>query len=299
MAATTPLYHPGWRSLLYVPVTSEKFVGNAHTRGADAIVLELEDGVAPSEKERARGLVAGAAPLVGQSGADVLVRINRPWRLAVKDIEASVGNDVCGLVLPKVDSADHVRALADVVEEVERDRGLAVGSTAFFLRIESPEGVLRAAEIADAHPRVVGLGLGVGDFSFSLGVSQNGLAVTIAAFQIVLAAAAAGRVPLGLASSIANFADLEEYRSAVIEARRLGFRGALCLHPSQVPILNEIFSPTPEDYERAEEIISEYEPVLAQGVGAMTTSSGIFVDAPVYEHAKRMLAQASPDRARS
>jgi citrate lyase subunit beta/citryl-CoA lyase len=299
MAATTPLYQPTWRSLLYVPVTSEKFVETAHTRGADAIVLELEDGVAPSEKERARGLVADAAPVAGQAGADVLVRINRPWTLAVKDIEASVCNDVCGLVLPKVDSADHVRALADVVEEVERDRGVAVGSTAFFLRIESPEGVLNAAEIADAHPRVVGLGLGVGDFSFSLGVSQNGLAVTIAAFQVVLAAAAAGRVPLGLASAIANFADTEEYRSAVTEARRLGFRGALCVHPRQVPILNEIFSPTPEDYERAQEIISEYEPVLAQGVGAMTTSSGIFVDAPVYEYAKRMLAQASPDRARS
>jgi citrate lyase subunit beta/citryl-CoA lyase len=296
MAATAPLYQPRWRSLLYVPVTSEKFVAKAHTRGADAIMLELEDGVAPSEKERARGLVADAAPSVGQSGADVLVRINRPWQLAVRDIEASVGKDVCGLVLPKVDSADHVRALADVVEEVERDRGLASGSTAFFLRIESPHGVLNAAEIADAHPRVVALGLGVGDFSISLGVPHNGLAVTIAAYQVVLAAVAAGRVPLGLASTITDFADLEEFRSAVREARRLGFRGALCVHPSQVPILNEIFSPTPEEYERAQEIISEYEPALARGVGAITTSSGMFVDTPVYEHAKRTLAQTSPDR---
>jgi citrate lyase subunit beta/citryl-CoA lyase len=295
MAANTPLHQPRWRSLLYVPVTSQKFVDSAHTRGADAIALELEDGVAPSEKERARELVAGAAPIVGQSGADVLVRINRPWRLAVRDIEASVGKDVCGLVLPKVDSAEHVRALADVVEEVERDRGLAVGHTAFFLRIESSQGVLNAAAIADAHPRVVALGLGVGDFSLSLGVPHNGLAVTIAAYQVVLAAGAAGRVPLGLASTITNFADAEEYRLAVADARRLGFRGAPCVHPSQVPILNEIFSPTSEEHERAQEIIAEYELALAQGVGAMTTSSGMFVDIPVYEHAKRTLAQASPD----
>src|ERR1700704_3529928 len=123
MARTTPLMKPSWRSLLYVPVTSEKFVGKAHTRGADAIMLELEDGVAPSEKERARALVADAAPIVGQAGADVLVRINRPWRLAVKDIEASIGKDVRGLVLPKVGSADHVRAIAEVVEDVERERG--------------------------------------------------------------------------------------------------------------------------------------------------------------------------------
>jgi citrate lyase subunit beta/citryl-CoA lyase len=75
----------------------------------------------------------------------------------------------------------------------------------------------------------------------------------------------------------------------------LGFRGAPCVHPSQVPILNEIFSPTSEEHERAQEIIAEYELALAQGVGAMTTSSGMFVDIPVYEHAKRTLAQASPD----
>jgi len=283
-----------WRSLLYVPVTSERFVASAHTRGADAIILELEDGVAPSEKDRARQLVADAAPIAGQSGADVLVRINRPWRLAVRDIEASVRADVCGLVLPKVDSADHVRALADVVDDVEREMGLAVGSTVFFLRIESAQGVLNAAEIACAHPRVVALGLGVGDFSLSLGVAHNSLTVAIAAYNIVVAAAAAGRVPLGLASSITNFADPEEFRSAVTEARRLGFRGAPCVHPSQVPILNEIFSPTPEEHEQAREIISEYELALADGVGAITTSSGLFVDIPVYEHAKRTLAQTSP-----
>ena len=295
MAQTTPLMKPRWRSLLYVPATAERFVEKAHTRGADAITLELEDGVAPSEKDRARELIASAAPIAGQWGADVLVRINRPWRLAVKDIEASVSEDVRGLVLPKVDSADHVRAIAEVVEDVEREQGLPVGHTVFFLRIESPEGVLRAAEIADAHPRVVALGLGVGDFSFSLGVSHNGLAVAAAAYQVVLAAVAAGRVPLGLASTITSFADLAEYRLVVVEARRLGFRGAPCVHPSQVPVLNEVFSPTPEEREQARQIIDEYEQALARGVGAITTTSGDFVDIPVYEYAKRTLAQTSID----
>jgi citrate lyase subunit beta/citryl-CoA lyase len=295
MAQTTSLLNPRWRSLLYVPVTAERFVERAHTRGADAITLELEDGVAPSEKERARGLVGSAAPIVGQSGADVLVRINRPWQLAVEDIEASVGKDVRGLVLPKVDTADHVRAVAEVVEAVERERGLPVGHTVFFLRIESPEGVLNVAEIADAHPRVVALGLGAGDFSFSLGVSHSGLAVTIAAYQVVLATVAAGRAPLGLASTITDFADLEEFRLVAGEARRLGFRGAPCIHPSQVPVLNDVFSPTPEERERAQRIIEEYETALAQGVGAIMTTSGEFVDIPVYEYAKRTLAQASAD----
>ncbi len=295
MAQTDPLVKPRWRSLLYVPVTSERFVEKAHTRGADAVTLELEDGVAPSEKERARGLVGSAAPIVGQSGADVLVRINRPWELAVKDIEASICEDVCGLVLPKVDTAEHVRAIAEVVEAVERDRGLPIGHTVFFLRIESPKGVLNVAEIAGAHPRVVALGLGAGDFSFSLGVPHNGLAVTIAAYQVVLAAVAAGRTPLGLASTITDFADLDEFRLVAAEACRLGFRGAPCIHPSQVPVLNEVFSPTPEERERAQRIIDEYETALAQGVGAIVTASGEFVDIPVYEYAKRTLDQASAD----
>src|ERR671937_1709529 len=112
-----------WRSLLYVPVTSERFVAKAHTRGADAIILELEDAVAPSEKARARGLVAEAAASVSQGGADVLVRINRPWRLAVRDVEAAVGPGVRGLVLPKVDSAEHVLALAESAADVEQERG--------------------------------------------------------------------------------------------------------------------------------------------------------------------------------
>src|SRR5919198_6192040 len=113
-----------WRSLLYVPVTSERFVAKAHTRGADAIILELEDAVAPSEKERARALVPDAAARVAQNGAEVLVRINRPWRLAVRDVEAAVGPHVRGLVLPKVDSAEHVLAVAEVVADVERERGV-------------------------------------------------------------------------------------------------------------------------------------------------------------------------------
>src|SRR5919198_5441595 len=111
-----------WRSLLYVPVTSERFVAKAHTRGADAIILELEDAVAPSQKKRARGLVQAAAATVSQGGADVLVRINRPWRLAVRDIEAAIGPNVRGLVLPKVDSAEHVLALAEVAASVEAEQ---------------------------------------------------------------------------------------------------------------------------------------------------------------------------------
>jgi len=279
-----------WRSLLYVPVTSERFVAKAHTRGADAIILELEDAVAPTEKERARGLVSDVAPIVGQAGADVLVRINRPWRLAVRDVEAAVGEHVRGLVVPKVDSAEHVRALAAVVEEVEAERGVTPGQTVFFARIEGPRGLLAVAEIAAAHPRVVAVGLGSTDYTIAAGMQAGGAGNLMASFQVVNAARAAGRTPLGLVSSITDFGDLDAFRRSAQESRALGLRGAPCVHPAQVPILNEVFGAVEHELERAERIVVEYERAVSEGVGAITVD-GEFVDVPIYEQAKRLLAR--------
>jgi citrate lyase subunit beta/citryl-CoA lyase len=280
---------PRWRSLLYVPVTSERFVAKAHTRGADAIILELEDAVAPSEKERARGLVQEAAATVSQGGADVLVRINRPWRLAVRDVEAAVGRGVRGLVLPKVDSAEQVLALAEIAVSVEEERGLPAGHTMLFPRIEGPKGLLNAAAIAAAHPRVVAVGLGSADYTVTTGMVSGGIGNAIASFQVVNAARAAGVLPIGLVSTITDFGDLDGFRRAAEESRALGLRGAPCVHPSQVPILNEVFSPTPEERARARRVVEEYERALAAGEGAITVD-GEFVDVPFYERAKRLLA---------
>jgi citrate lyase subunit beta / citryl-CoA lyase len=273
-----------WRSLLYVPVLEERFVGKAHERGADAVILELEDGVAPSEKDRARDLVRAAAAAVAEGDADVLVRINRPWRLAVRDVEASVDWNIRGFVLPKVDSAAHVRAIAEVAANVEEDRGLPVGHTVFFARIEGPAGLLHAAEIAAAHPRVVAIGLGSSDYTITTGMQAGAEGNAIASFQVVNAAVAAGRVPLGLVGSITDFGDLDAFRRLAERSRAMGLRGAPC-----VPILNEVFSPTEAELDRARRVVEEYEQALAEGRGAILVDGG-FVDVPYYEQAKRLLA---------
>lgn len=282
-------YRPRWRSLLYVPVVSERFVAKAHERGADAIILDLEDAVAPSEKERARSLVPEAAATVGQGGADVLVRVNRPWRLAIRDLEAAIGPNVRGLVLPKVDSAEHVLALAEIAASVEAERGLDAGHTVFFPRIEGPKGLLDAAEICAAHPRVVAVGLGSSDYTIATGMEAGGAGNVTASFLVVNAARAAGIVPIGLTGAIVGFGDLDAFRRSAEESRELGLRGAPCVHPSQVTILNEVFSPTAEELERARRIVDEYERALAAGEGAITVD-GEFVDVPFYEQAKRLLA---------
>src|SRR5690349_22655357 len=120
---------PVWRSLLFVPVTAKRFVDGAARRGADAIILDLEDSVAASEKERARILVPEAAEIVSRGGADVVVRINRPLRLAVRDIAAAVGPGVLALAIPKVASTENVRLLAEIVDADEAERGMAPGTT--------------------------------------------------------------------------------------------------------------------------------------------------------------------------
>jgi citrate lyase subunit beta/citryl-CoA lyase len=280
---------PYWRSLLYVPVVEERFVAKAHERGADAVILELEDAVAPSEKERARTLVGEAAATVSQGSADVLVRINRPWRLAVRDVEAAVDENVRGLVLPKVDSAEHVRALAEIAGSVEEERGLPIGHTVFFARIEGPQGLQSAAEIAAADERVVAIGLGSSDYTLTAGMEAGGEGNAIASFLVVNAALAAGRVPLGLVGAITDFGDLEAFRHLAERSRAIGMRGAPCVHPSQVAILNEIFAPSEDDLARARHLVEEYEQALADGQGAIVID-GEFVDIPFYEHAKRLLA---------
>src|SRR5204863_2997800 len=117
----------------------EKYVDKAHTRGADCIQIDLEDSVPLAEKDRARTLVAGVAARVRRGGADVVVRINRPLAMAVRDLEASIGPDVEGIAVTKAQSGDHLRLLDELVAELEAKRGLPPGHTRFIAMIETPE----------------------------------------------------------------------------------------------------------------------------------------------------------------
>src|SRR5258708_23769474 len=139
---------PPWRSLLFVPATSERFVPKAHTRGADAIILDLEDSILPVNKAAARAALPAAVPRVAQGGADVVVRINRPLDLAVADIAASVMPGVAALMLPKVMGPEHVRLLAELVTAREAALGMPIGHTRFLALIESPTALPHPFAIA-------------------------------------------------------------------------------------------------------------------------------------------------------
>jgi len=288
---------PVWRSLLFVPVTAKRFVDGAARRGADAIILDLEDSVAASEKERARTMVPEVAEIVSRGGADVVVRINRPLRLAVRDIEAAIDPRVLALALPKVDSAEHVQLIAEIVEEVEAERGVAPGTTRLIAMVETAAAFFRIADIARAHRRLCALNLGAEDFATSAGISPDAEALSMPKQMAVFAARAAGIMPLGFIGSIAEFHDLDGFRSTIRRSRRFGFIGASVIHPSQVPILNEEFRPNPEEVDHARRVVAAYDKALAEGVGAVTVD-GNMIDVPVVERAKLLLERETAIAAR-
>ena len=283
---------PVWRSLLFVPVTARRFVEGAARRGADAIILDLEDSVAATEEERARGLVPEAARTASRGGADVVVRINRPLRMAVRDIEAAVGSGVMALALPKTENAAHVRLLAEIVDEVEIERGMIVGTTRLIAMVETAAAFFHIAEIARAHPRLCALNLGAEDFATSAGILPEAEALSMPKQLAVFAARAAGIMPLGFIGSIAEFHDLDGFRQTIRRSRRFGFIGASVIHPSQVAILNEEFRPSAGEIDHARRVLAACEKALAEGVGAVTVD-GKMIDVPVVERARQMVERES------
>ena len=281
---------PVWRSMLYVPATSEKFIEKAHERGADAIKIDLEDAVALAEKPRARTLVRSAAKTVAKGGADVLVRINRPLRMAVDDLEASVWPEVCGLVLPKVESADHIGFLAEIITELENERDMQWGHIKLMALIETPRGYSNVRDIAHSSERLAAIALGQEDFSAEMGmVEPEGMSLLSYYQTVQVAAREAGILPIGYPGSIAEFTDLELFKSNALIARKLGFDGGACIHPKQVPILNEAFTPTDDEIDRSERMVAAYDAAMAAGDGAVAFE-GKMIDVPVVARAERILS---------
>jgi citrate lyase subunit beta/citryl-CoA lyase len=277
------------RSLLFVPANVDKYIDKAHTRGADIILLDVEDSIALSEKDNARRRVAAASQRLSRNGVRrIFVRINNPVRMAVRDLEAIISPLINGIILPKSQTAEQVRMISEVISELEAERGMEVGATELGARIETAPAFFKMDEIAAADPRVTSFGLGGEDFSFAIGVEPSPETMLYPKQRAVIAARAAGVTPIGLVGSGADFTNLDVFREVVRKSRRFGFEGSSCIHPAIVPILNEEFTPPVEEVERAERLLDTFSESIAAGVGAVSFE-GKMIDYPVAFRAERIV----------
>jgi citrate lyase subunit beta/citryl-CoA lyase len=283
--------------VLYVPVNVERFVAKAIGRGADAILLDLEDSIPPAEKAATRTALPSAIEIVRQGTADIGVRINRPLDLAVRDIEVAVRPGVQFLALPKVESADHICLLAELVDEMEIRNGVEPGTIGFLALVESASALLRLEEIARAHERMMVLTVGSEDLATDCEFEPTAESLLLPKQLGLVAARAAGLVPLGFIGSVAGFADEEAFRATIRRSRALGFTCGFAIHPSQVRILNEEFAPSATEVEHARELLKANAEAAARDAGAFTFR-GKMVDKPIVERAQRLVARAAAIAAR-
>lgn len=282
---------PVMRSKLFVPATRPELFPKAAASATDAICIDLEDAVSISEKARARTLAVQMILQRDQICREktLLIRINGLGTgLTEADLEAVVLPGVDIINLPKVQAPADLAQLTELITNLEQKRGIS-RPIRLLANIESPAGLACVNAIACAHPRLVGLQLGFGDLFEPLGISQTD-ALAIASVQVAV------RIAAGLSgidaydAAYTNVQDVEGYRERAQSAKLRGYIGKTCIHPSQVGIANEVFSPCSQDLEFANKVCAAWQEAQSRGVGAITID-GRMIDLPFAVRAKSLLSR--------
>lgn len=273
---------PPIRSYLYVAGSDPRRIDKALASEADAVVIDLEDAVAPNRKDEARRNIVDI--LEQKDPKPLFVRVNAPGSaLCQQDIDAIAGPNLTGIRLPKTESADDVRSIAARLKRLNCEADIQC-------LIESALGLETSFEIARSHPSVIGIGLGEADLAADLGVSgEEG--ILYARSRVVSASRAAG-LAAPTQSVYTNVDDLEGLRYSTEQGKRLGFIGRSAIHPAQISIINEIFTPTGEEVAEAEDLLVRLEEATASGTGAFVLENGRFVDEAVVRSARVTLSLA-------
>jgi citrate lyase subunit beta / citryl-CoA lyase len=271
------------RSKLYVPANREKFLAKAWTRGADCIILDLEDAVAPADKASARKMVRDDIPIVRKGGAEVQVRINRDFE--EEDLDAVVIPGVTSLMIPKCETVADIQRLDRLITELEKERGLPVGRIQFDLIFETARGIIRMEDIAEASPRIVSMTTGQADLSVDLGFTRypefNFDQYYYPETKLLYAARAAGVQAHGMgAQNNADYVDVTAGKEAMLKAcryaYRMGFMGTSAIHPAWVEAANEGFSPPAEEVSLARRVKKALDEAYAQGEGSVAVDGRMY-----------------------
>lgn len=281
-----------WRSLLYVPANQPRFLNRAQERGADALILDLEDSVPTGEKAQARACLDAHWTGLAEGPADLLVRINADLVTAAQDLDAVVRPGLKALYVAKTRGRSMIGWIAAALDRLEAERGLPPGEITLVPLLEDPASVEHAFEIATA-PRVVALAFGAEDYATECGMDPTPEALLYARQRLVAAARAAGIAPLGLLDSVARL-ELDDLEGLVERSRAFGFAGASAIHPKTVAALNAGFCPGPKRIAWAREVLAALEAAREGGQGAVRFK-GQMIDAPMARRAEHILTQHGKD----
>jgi len=274
------------RSRLYLPGNEPKFFVNAGLHSPDGIILDLEDSVAPTEKDAAQLLVRNALRSVDFYGAERMVRINQLPK-GLDDLKYIIPHNVNVILIPKCESADQIHQLEKEVDKLKKQH--KVENPIYFMPIiESALGVIKAFEIATASKNICALAIGLEDYTADIGTQRTneGRESIFARQMLVNAAKAAGIQAIDTVFS--DVADMEALRQSVIEAKSLGFEGKGCIHPRQIKVVHEAFAPTVEEIEKAKKIVLAFEEAEKKGLGVVSLGSKM-IDPPVVKRAQKSI----------
>lgn len=273
--------HRARRTVLSVPGSNPEMIVKAHELPADEVMLDLEDAVAPVVKESARAAVAAALDDPAWEHKTLAVRVNA-WNTVwtyrdVIDVVARGGRRLDTIVLPKVEEAAHVRALDLLLTQLEAEGSLPIGKIGIEPMIESPAGLTNIDAIATASPRVQALVFGPADFMASLGMRSlsvgeqppgydRGDAYHHALMTILVAARTHGKAAID--GPYLQIGNREGFRAAARRSAALGFDGKWVLHPTQIEVCNEVFTPTQAEFDHAERLLAAYDLAISAAGGA-------------------------------
>jgi citrate lyase subunit beta / citryl-CoA lyase len=281
------------RSHLYVPGDRAEMVKKAGLRGADALIIDLEDAVALSHKDNARSIVAAALASGIEGAGEIWIRVNSPsvrdGAETLADLEVAVTEGVAGVLVAKVDTPDEIATVVAEIERLEHARSLP-GTLMLGAMVESATGLAACEAIARSR-RVARFQAGEADLAASLGieVADDELEMLPIRHRIVAAAAAAGIDPPTGPVSI-DIANLDRLAVSTLRLRRLGFAGRAVIHPAQIPIVHAAFTPSPEALARARHLVATFEAAVTDGTGVIVDAEGRMIDEAVVLSARRVLA---------
>ena len=280
------------RALLYMPGDDRRKIEKATTLGVDCICMDMEDGTALSRKAEARAVITTALKELDFGASERCIRINSIGSGFEKDdLAAALAAKLDSIVVPKIETAEHVKWVSDRIESYELSNGLALGGVRLLIGVETAKGILNLRESAEADKRLEAIIFGAEDYAASVGATRTKEAIEVLFARSAVVAACAANDLQAIDMVYIDFKDVEGLRIEAAQGAGFGFSGKQVIHPNQVPAAQEAFTPSDEAIAYAKRVVESFESSQKEGKGAYALD-GKMIDMPLLKNAQKVLDRA-------